>query len=87
MFRYHIMASGHVQGVGFRVSCQREATKLGLTGFAKNLADGRVEIEVQGEDDVIKSFTAIIQDIPPGSQAALISEQIELKADEGFDIF
>ncbi|HBQ65879.1 MAG TPA: acylphosphatase, partial [Leclercia adecarboxylata] len=35
---------GTVQGVGFRYSTQREATELGLTGYARNMDDGSVEV-------------------------------------------
>jgi acylphosphatase len=39
---------GHVQGVGFRWWTRRQAIRLGLTGYASNLADGRVEIVAEG---------------------------------------
>ncbi|HKC15019.1 MAG TPA: acylphosphatase [Patescibacteria group bacterium] len=42
-----IWISGFVQGVGFRQFVKREARKLELTGYAKNLPDGRVEVLVQ----------------------------------------
>ncbi|MGB2079483.1 MAG: acylphosphatase, partial [Vibrio sp.] len=38
------LVSGRVQGVGFRYFTGHEAQRLGLTGYAKNLADGRVEV-------------------------------------------
>lgn len=56
MFRYSIIASGRVQGVGFRFFCQLNATSLNLTGFAKNLYDGNVEIEVQGQKENLDLF-------------------------------
>lgn len=43
-----IVVSGRVQGVGFRYFTYRQATKLQLTGYVCNLADGRVEIVVMG---------------------------------------
>ena len=48
MVRKHIYFSGRVQGVGFRFHACRIARSLGLTGWVKNLWDGRVEMEVQG---------------------------------------
>ena len=42
---------GLVQGVGFRYSTQREALQLGLTGYARNMDDGSVEVVACGEAD------------------------------------
>lgn len=61
MFRYLIIASGRVQGVGFRFFCQLNAASLNLTGFAKNLDNGDVEIEVQGEKEKLDSFISKIK--------------------------
>ena len=47
--RKHIYFSGRVQGVGFRYTAAFLARSLYLTGWVKNLWDGRVEMEVQGE--------------------------------------
>ena len=44
-----VLVSGRVQGVGFRWSTVDEGTRLGLDGWARNLADGRVEVHAQGE--------------------------------------
>lgn len=51
--RKHIYFSGRVQGVGFRYSAIYLARPLGLTGWVENLWDGRVEMEVQGDEDAI----------------------------------
>jgi acylphosphatase len=45
-----------VQGVFFRASTQREAKRLGLTGWVRNLADGTVEIVIEGDDERVKEF-------------------------------
>lgn len=45
----HCYVSGRVQGVWFRASTQEKAKELGLTGWAKNLPDGRVEVLASGE--------------------------------------
>ena len=56
MIRRHYYFSGTVQGVGFRFRCQTIAASLGLTGWCKNLFDGRVEAEVQGEAMDVNQF-------------------------------
>ena len=59
--RKHVYFSGAVQGVGFRCRARYTAESLGLTGWVKNLPDGRVEMEVQGDpvaiDGMLKAFT------------------------------
>ena len=56
VIRQHMYVSGEVQGVGFRYRANYAAKGLGLTGFVRNLYDGRVEIEVQGERELISRF-------------------------------
>ena len=56
--RKHIFFSGRVQGVGFRYRSSYLAQSMGLTGWVKNLWDGRVEMEVQGESTSIQKFLA-----------------------------
>ncbi len=56
MKQLYILVSGFVQGVGFRAFTVKKAKKLGLTGFARNLIDGRVEIRVQGEEDKLREL-------------------------------
>ena len=49
MFRARFIASGRVQGVGFRDFVCRIGQSIGLSGYAKNLPDGTVEIVAEGE--------------------------------------
>ncbi|WP_214241010.1 acylphosphatase [Raoultella ornithinolytica] len=53
-----IWVYGSVQGVGFRYSTQREALRLGLTGYARNLDDGSVEVLACGEEDLVAALIA-----------------------------
>lgn len=54
--------SGHVQGVGFRYSVAQLAKGYEATGFVKNLADGRVELEIEGEEGECRQMVASIED-------------------------
>ena len=49
----HILLSGRVQGVGFRYFVQQKARECHLTGWVKNLPNGKVEIEAEGEENDI----------------------------------
>ena len=51
-----IYISGFVQNVGFRQFVKKEAVKLGLTGYVKNLPEGRVEVLVQGVKENIEKL-------------------------------
>ena len=51
--RKHIQFYGKVQGVGFRYHATYKAKFLGLTGWVRNCTDGTVEMEVQGEPELI----------------------------------
>jgi len=46
----HCRVSGQVQGVWFRASTQQQAERLGLSGFVRNLPDGRVEVVARGDE-------------------------------------
>lgn len=60
MTRYYIVVDGRVQGVGFRYYCQMNASNLKLTGWVRNMDNGMVEMEVQGNEEVILKFISII---------------------------
>ena len=57
-----ILFSGRVQGVGFRWTTERLARDLLLTGFVRNLADGRVEVVATGEPPVISRLIERLKD-------------------------
>ncbi|QSS98383.1 acylphosphatase [Pontibacillus sp. ALD_SL1] len=72
MKRIHMIVSGHVQGVGFRFSAQQKAKECNVVGWVKNKSDGTVEIEAQGENDRIHSYSEAIKHGP--SPYAKVSE-------------
>ena len=61
MVRYYIIAEGRVQGVGFRFFCVMNAKNYNLTGWVRNMDNGMVEMEVQGEIDSINKYINIIK--------------------------
>lgn len=54
MLRAHVLVSGRVQGVFFRAECAERARRRGVWGWARNLADGRVEAVFEGHDDAVR---------------------------------
>lgn len=53
---YRIHVTGRVQGVGFRWSASYEARRLGISGYVKNLPDGSVFIEAEGNQEQLNDF-------------------------------
>ncbi len=53
--------NGHVQGVGFRYTCRALALEFSVTGYIKNLDDGRVELVAEGEREEIEKFLEAIR--------------------------
>jgi len=66
----HIIVEGLVQGVGFRWFVARKAETLGLRGYAKNLYNGNVEIEVSGERSLVEE---LIKDVKVGPRSAQVT--------------
>ena len=61
MIRRHIIFHGRVQGVGFRYRSAMMANELGLTGWVRNVYDGTVEMEVQGNGAMISRLIHELQ--------------------------
>jgi acylphosphatase len=61
---------GRVQGVGFRWFVARTARKLGLTGHARNLPDGSVEVVASGEPAELEHLAQVMAHGPPGAVVA-----------------
>ena len=54
--RLHVYYQGRVQGVGFRWAVREVATGFDVTGWVRNLSDGRVELVVEGERPELEAF-------------------------------
>jgi acylphosphatase len=73
---FRIWVSGRVQGVGFRWFARQAAREVGgLVGRVRNLADGRVEIEVAGDEARLATFRALLRQGPPGARVTGLEEQ------------
>jgi acylphosphatase len=67
--RVHVLIDGRVQGVAFRYFAEKSATRLGLTGWVKNLSDGRVEVVAEGPAADVDQF---LERLKEGPRLALV---------------
>lgn len=68
--RVAAVVTGRVQGVSYRASTIDEATRLGLTGWVRNRADGSVELEAQGAPGQIDALLAWCAKGPPAARVS-----------------
>lgn len=79
--RVHIWVSGSVQGVFFRYSARLRAEELDLTGYVRNLYDGRVEIVAEGEKDKLISLVSWAHRGPTGARVREVNVEWEKPTD------
>jgi len=65
--RAHILVSGRVQGVFFRGATERSAKRYNVTGWVRNLPDGRVEAILEGDKEAVESVIEFCSRGPPGA--------------------
>jgi acylphosphatase len=81
--RCHV--GGRVQGVFFRASAREEALRLGLTGHARNLPDGRLEVLACGPADAVNSLRTWLRHGPPQADVTGVAcEPVDYRALSGF---
>lgn len=81
--RAHLYISGRVQGVGFRASTEEEAKRIGgLTGWVRNLSDGRVEAVIQGPKDKVEKLVQWCHKGPASAEVKKVETSWEPPADE-----
>jgi acylphosphatase len=68
MKRVRVIVDGRVQGVGFRYYVSHRAKDHGIKGYVRNLSDGKVEIDAEGECDNIHQFLMDCRQGPPMSR-------------------
>ena len=71
--REHLLISGQVQGVSFRAYTEQKARALGLTGFVRNLSDGRVEVIAEGDESQLEILKRWCHE---GSPQAVVDEVV-----------
>lgn len=69
-----VRITGQVQGVGYRITCAREADRLGVGGSVRNLADGSVEVVASGPAE---SVAQLLEWCRRGPRGALVAQVID----------
>jgi acylphosphatase len=84
----HCIVSGKVQGVNFRANTQSYASRLGLSGWVRNLEHGKVEVLAQGPDDKLEELKKFLLRGPALSLVENVTSEIidYDKAYKGFEI-
>jgi acylphosphatase len=75
MRRVAVLVSGKVQGVGYRAFAQAKAWELGLSGYAENLPDGRVEVVAEGPEDELQRFLELLAQGPRAARVEHLEVQ------------
>ena len=86
--RAHVLVDGRVQGVCFRMDTRRAAFDRNLTGWVKNLPDGRVEAVFEGDEADVKSMIQWCETGPPIAHVTRVAVEWEPATGEfdGFQI-
>jgi acylphosphatase len=85
--RVRVFVDGRVQGVGFRWSAAREAERLGVRGWARNRADGRVEAVYEGPRAAVEEMLAWTRHGPAGARVTdMVIRDEEPKGERGFSV-
>lgn len=80
--RVHLVVTGRVQGVWYRESCRRVADRLGVGGWVRNAADGRVEIEAEGPRRAVDALVEWARQGPDRAEVTGISVEDVPSLDE-----
>ena len=81
------IVAGRVQGVFYRASVKQVAEQLGICGYAKNLANGEVEVEATGQDLKLIKFTEFLEQGPSQADVENVSwDYIQTKQFDGFEV-
>ena len=82
-----VIVTGRVQGVWFRDSCREQARAEHVNGFARNRADGSVEVELEGPEPAVERMVAWCRIGPPRARVEQVEvERIAVVGDLSFRI-
>ena len=86
--RSHVYVAGNVQGVFFRATVAQAAQDRGVTGWVRNLSDGRVEAELQGDEDAVEAVLGVCREgSEPADVRDLETERIDVvEGESDFDV-
>jgi acylphosphatase len=84
--RVHVIVSGVVQGVGYRIFACSEARQRGLTGWVRNRSDGAVELVAEGEDGLVRELIKELKQGPISSDVSGVTIT-PTEATSEFDVF
>ena len=82
----HLLIAGRVQGVGYRAWVADAAARHGLDGWVRNLADGRVEAVLAGEEPVLGAMIGALREGPPLARVAAVVEDATDDPGPGFRV-
>lgn len=83
----HFIVSGRVQGVWFRASTREQAMLFGLTGWVRNLPDGRVEVLATGDEQQLRQLKAWLKHGPEMARVTELKvEEMEYHEFDNFSI-
>jgi acylphosphatase len=84
---YRYVVSGRVQGVGYRYFVLRQADSLGVSGYARNLSDGSVEVVAEGGESALADFEERLREGPSFAEVADVArEAIAERGSGGFHV-
>jgi acylphosphatase len=82
LLRLHARVYGRVQGVNFRYYTQREANRLGLSGWVANRFDGSVEVVAEGERQGLQGLLQYLHRGPPSARVDRVQAEWEASSGE-----
>jgi len=84
---YRYLVEGRVQGVGYRYFVVRQADALGVSGYARNRADGSVEVVAEGSEAAVADFEARLREGPSFAEVTNVErEAVAERGSSGFHI-